>query len=44
MSFKEGQITAILGGNGAGKSTMLKLIAGIIEPVRRGRACRGAYG
>lgn len=34
VSFKEGQITAILGGNGAGKSTMLKLIAGIIKPVR----------
>ena len=33
VSFKEGRITAILGGNGAGKSTMLKLIAGIIEPV-----------
>lgn len=34
VSFKEGRITAILGGNGAGKSTMLKLIAGIIKPVR----------
>ena len=34
VSFKEGKITAILGGNGEGKSTMLKLIAGIIEPVR----------
>ena len=34
VSFKEGKITAILGGNGAGKSPMLKLIAGIIEPVR----------
>lgn len=34
VSFKEGKIMAILGGNGAGKSTMLKLIAGIIEPVR----------
>lgn len=34
VSFKEGKITAILGGNGAGKSTMLKLIAGIIKPVR----------
>lgn len=34
VSFKEGRITAIFGGNGAGKSTMLKLIAGIIEPVR----------
>lgn len=33
VSFKEGRITAILGGNGAGKSTMLKLIAGIIKPV-----------
>lgn len=34
VSFKEGRITAILGGNGVGKSTLLKLIAGIIEPVR----------
>lgn len=34
VSFKEDRITAILGGNGAGKSTMLKLIAGIIKPVR----------
>ena len=34
VSIKEGRITAILGGNGAGKSTMLKLIAGIIKPVR----------
>lgn len=33
VSFKEGRITAIFGGNGAGKSTMLKLIAGIIKPV-----------
>ena len=33
VSFKEGRITAILGGNGAGKSTMLKLIVGIIKPV-----------
>ena len=33
VNFKEGRITAILGGNGAGKSTMLKLIAGIIKPV-----------
>lgn len=31
VTFEEGKITAILGANGSGKSTMLKLIAGIIK-------------
>ncbi len=32
-SFERGKITAVLGGNGTGKSTLLKLIAGILKPV-----------
>lgn len=32
ISFRNKSITAILGGNGSGKSTMLKLIAGINKP------------
>ena len=32
ISFRDKSITAILGGNGSGKSTMLKLIAGINKP------------
>lgn len=30
--FPTGEATALLGGNGAGKSTMLKMIAGTVEP------------
>jgi branched-chain amino acid transport system ATP-binding protein len=32
MNVEEGQIVALLGANGAGKSTVLKTISGIIEP------------
>lgn len=32
MSFKEGEITCILGANGAGKSSTLKCLAGLIPP------------
>ena len=32
MEAKPGQITALLGGNGTGKSTLLKAISGLITP------------
>lgn len=32
LSFAEGEVHAIVGENGAGKSTMIKLISGAIEP------------
>ena len=32
LSFREGEVHAIVGENGAGKSTMIKLISGAIEP------------
>jgi len=32
FDFKEGEIVGIVGRNGSGKSTILKIIAGIIEP------------
>jgi phospholipid/cholesterol/gamma-HCH transport system ATP-binding protein len=35
-SFERGKITVILGGSGAGKSTVLRLIAGLVQP-RKGR-------
>lgn len=35
-SFERGRITVILGGSGAGKSTVLRLIAGLVHP-RKGR-------
>lgn len=35
-SFERGRISVILGGSGAGKSTVLRLIAGLVQP-RRGR-------
>jgi len=32
MTIKEGQIVALLGANGAGKSTIIKCISGIVKP------------
>ena len=32
MEFREGEVHAIVGENGAGKSTMIKTISGAIEP------------
>ena len=32
LSVKEGQIVAILGANGAGKTSTLKVIAGLLKP------------
>src|SRR4030042_4990119 len=32
LSFREGQITAILGPNGSGKTTLVKLLRGLLQP------------
>jgi ABC-type multidrug transport system ATPase subunit len=34
LNIAQGQIVALCGGNGAGKSTVLRMIAGIIHPTR----------
>ena len=34
LSVPEGKIVTVLGANGAGKSTILKTISGIIDPPR----------
>ena len=34
LKVPEGKIVTVLGGNGAGKSTILKTISGIIDPIK----------
>ena len=34
LSVREGELVALIGSNGAGKSTCLKALAGILRPVR----------
>ena len=34
LSVREGEILALIGGNGSGKTTVLRLLAGLIEPDR----------
>jgi ABC-type polysaccharide/polyol phosphate transport system ATPase subunit len=43
VSFKlsRGEILGIIGGNGTGKSTLLKIIAGIFPPTEGSTECRG---
>ena len=38
LTVNEGEIVTLIGANGAGKSTTLKTISGIIDPTSR--ACR----
>ena len=33
LTIKDGEIASIIGNNGAGKSTFLKIISGILKPI-----------
>lgn len=44
LQLKRGEVLGILGSNGAGKSTMLKLISGIIYPDAGSITTRGSIG
>ena len=41
MTMLEGQITALLGHNGAGKTTAISLLTGLLEPTRGVATYRG---
>ena len=47
LSFREGELTAILGPNGSGKTTLLKLLRGLLAPqtgeVRRAAGARAGF-
>ncbi len=44
LTVKQGEFVALLGGNGTGKTTTLKLLAGIPKPYRGDLAVTGAVG
>ncbi len=44
LSLQKGEFTALLGGNGTGKTTALKLLAGIVEPQRGQVRRKGTVG
>jgi ABC-type polysaccharide/polyol phosphate transport system ATPase subunit len=44
LSVGPGECVGIIGGNGAGKSTTLKLLTGILKPTRGGVEVRGRLG
>ena len=44
LTLKKGEFYALLGGNGAGKSTSLKLLAGLLKPYRGTVNCQGTIG
>ncbi len=44
LSVKKGEFLALLGGNGTGKSTSLKLLAGLLRPYRGTVTLHGAVG
>ena len=41
FSIEKGEAVALIGANGSGKSTMLKIIAGVMQPTRGSVAVRG---
>ncbi|MBR6259210.1 MAG: ATP-binding cassette domain-containing protein, partial [Oscillospiraceae bacterium] len=44
LSLRKGEFLAVLGGNGTGKTTSLKLLAGIYKPYRGEMTCNGSVG
>ncbi len=44
LSVRWGEFLALLGGNGTGKTTSLKLLAGLLKPYRGETAVRGGVG
>lgn len=44
LSVKKGEFLALLGGNGAGKTTSLKLLAGLLKPYRGTMRAAGSVG
>ncbi|MCI7473183.1 MAG: ATP-binding cassette domain-containing protein [Clostridiales bacterium] len=44
LALKKGEFYALLGGNGAGKSTSLKLLGGLLKPYRGTVSVRGTVG
>ncbi len=44
LSVKKGEFLALLGGNGAGKTTSLKLLAGLLKPYRGTVRAAGSVG
>ncbi len=44
LAVQKGEFVALLGGNGTGKTTSLKLLAGILKPYRGAVAARGRVG
>lgn len=44
LTVKKGELLAILGGNGAGKTTSLKLLAGLLKPQRGQLSVNGRTG
>lgn len=44
LSVKKGEFLALLGGNGTGKTTSLKLLAGLLKPYRGQVSVNGAVG
>ncbi|MBP5166593.1 MAG: ATP-binding cassette domain-containing protein [Oscillospiraceae bacterium] len=44
LTVKKGEFLALLGGNGTGKTTSLKLLAGLMKPYRGSVRCSGSVG